>query len=89
MELVYGISRWTNPNRPGARHIDNSFGEPLCGGNNRKVFTWETEEGTPTCQKCIAKYKCCFCGEEATGFALGVVTCDKCANQVHRGFNNH
>ena len=52
MKLVYGISRWTNPNRPGARHI-NSNNKPLCGGSGRKAFTWETEEGFPTCKRCI------------------------------------
>ena len=86
MKLVYGISRWTNASRAGARHIDNSFGEPLCG-SKRKVFSWEAEEGEPTCQKCIAKYRCFFCGEPATGIILGVVTCDRCARQVERGFN--
>jgi hypothetical protein len=86
MDLVYGISRWTNPNRASARHIDNSFGEPLCG-DKRKVLSWEHEQGEPTCKKCITKYKCIFCGESATGFALGACTCDRCARQVHRGFN--
>lgn len=37
MKLVYGISRWTNPSRPSARHIDNGEGKPLCGGRGRKV----------------------------------------------------
>jgi len=87
MRLVYGISQWTNASRAGARHIDNSFGEPLCDGNGRKAFTWEKEEGEPTCKKCIAKYKCLFCREPATGFTLGAVTCDRCARQVERGFN--
>jgi len=53
VKLVYGISRWTNPSRASARHIDDGNGRPLCGGNNRKAFTWEKEEGHPTCQKCI------------------------------------
>lgn len=87
MDLVYGISRWTNASRASARHIDNSFGEPLCGGNNRKAFTWEQEQGEPTCKKCIAKYKCLFCGELATGFTLGASTCARCGRQVARGFN--
>jgi len=87
MDLVYGISKWTNPSRPAARHIDNSFGEPLCGGNNRKAFTWEKEQGEPTCKKCISKYKCWFCGEPATGFTLGACTCDRCSRQVAKGFD--
>jgi len=53
MKLVYGISRWTNSSRASARHIDNGNGLPLCGGNNRKAFTWLKEEGEPTCQRCI------------------------------------
>ena len=89
MKLVYGISKWTNPSRASARHIDNSFGKPLCGGNGRKAFAWEKEEGEPSCKKCIAKYKCIFCGEPATGITLGAVTCDRCARQVERGFNGH
>ena len=54
MNLVYGISQWTNPSRASARHIDNSFGKPLC--NDKRECTWETEQGKPTCKKCIAKY---------------------------------
>lgn len=53
MRLVYGISKWTNASRAGARHIDNGFGKPLCGGNSRKVSSWEKEEGEPTCQRCM------------------------------------
>jgi hypothetical protein len=87
MKLVYGISRWTNPSRASAGHIDDSFGKPLCGGNNRRVSSWETGEGEPTCKKCIAKYKCQFCGEPSTGFTLGACTCDRCSRQVIRGFN--
>ena len=89
MNLVYGISRWTNPSRASARHIDNSFGEPLCGGNNRKALTWETEQGEPTCKRCVAKYECIFCGKQGTGFTLGAVTCDRCSRQVERGFNGY
>jgi hypothetical protein len=51
MNLVYGISRWTNPYRAAARHIDNGQGKPLCGGRGRKC-TWQTEEGEPTCEVC-------------------------------------
>jgi len=87
MKLVYGISRWTNPSRASARHIDDSFGKPLCG--DKRKCTWETEEGEPTCQKCIAEYHCWFCGETATGFTLGACTCDRCSRQVERGFNEH
>lgn len=57
MNLVYGISRWTNPSRAAARHIDNGKGKPLCGGAGRKAFTWEEERGNPTCKRCIAIYK--------------------------------
>ena len=53
MKLVYGISRWTNPSRASARHIDDGTGKPLCGGNNRKAFAWMREEGEPTCKRCI------------------------------------
>lgn len=52
MNLVYGISRWTNPNRPAARHIDDGKGKPLCGGAGRKAFLWEKEIGQPTCDRC-------------------------------------
>ncbi len=52
MKLVYGISRWTNPSRPSALHIDDGNGRPLCGGGGRKVFSWSSEEGEPTCDKC-------------------------------------
>ena len=86
MKVVYGISRWTNPSRPGARHIDDSFGKPLCN-DKRKAFSWEKEEGEPTCKKCISMYKCIFCGDKATSFTLGAVTCDRCERQVERGFN--
>jgi ppGpp synthetase/RelA/SpoT-type nucleotidyltranferase len=53
MKIVYGISRWTNASKPSARHIDNGKGKPLCG-DKRKVFSWEKDEGEPTCQKCIS-----------------------------------
>uniref|UniRef100_A0A6M3Y1B3 Uncharacterized protein n=1 Tax=viral metagenome TaxID=1070528 RepID=A0A6M3Y1B3_9ZZZZ len=86
MKLVYGISRWTNSSRASARHIDNSFGGPLCA-DKRKVLSWEREAGEPTCKRCISKYKCWFCGEPATGFVLGACTCDRCGRQVARGFN--
>ncbi len=86
MKLVYGISRWTNPSRASARHIDDSFGKPLCG-DKRKVFSWENEEGEPTCKKCIKKYHCWFCRAPATGFVLGACTCEACGRQVERGFN--
>jgi len=56
MKLVYGISRWTNPSRPSARHIDNGEGKPLCGGRGRKVFSWEKEEGEPSCEHCKRIY---------------------------------
>jgi hypothetical protein len=52
MKIVYGISRWTNASRASARHIDNGQGRPLCN-DKRKVFTWERENGIPSCQKCI------------------------------------
>jgi len=53
MKLVYGISRWTNPYRASARHIDNGEGRPLCN-SGRKVFTWQPDEGEPTCKRCIS-----------------------------------
>ncbi|MDD4985009.1 MAG: hypothetical protein PHQ43_04350 [Dehalococcoidales bacterium] len=58
MKLVYGISSWTNPSRPHARHIDDGHGRPLCGGKSqKKVFSWERDEGKPTCERCIQMYK--------------------------------
>ena len=57
MKLVYGISRWTNPSRAAARHIDDGHGKPLCGGQGRKAFTWMEEDGKPTCKRCIAIHK--------------------------------
>jgi hypothetical protein len=48
MKLVYAVSRWANPKRPAARHIDNGQGKPLCGGNGREPFVWAPEEGEPT-----------------------------------------
>ena len=53
MKLVYAISRWSNPNRSAALHIDNGEGKPLCGGAGRKAFSWEREEGEPTCTRCV------------------------------------
>jgi hypothetical protein len=53
MKLVYAISRWSNPNRAAALHIDNGEGKPLCGGAGRKAFSWEREEGEPTCKRCV------------------------------------
>ncbi len=89
MKLVYGISRWTNANTIKRLHIDDSFGKPLCikSTNPYRQHTYETAEGEPTCKKCIAKYKCWFCGEPATGFVLGACTCDRCGRQVARGFD--
>ena len=52
MNLVYGISRWTNSSRASARHIDNGKGKPLCN-SKRKIFSWEKEIGEPSCKKCI------------------------------------
>lgn len=54
MKIVWAISRWTNPNRAAARHIDRD-GKPLCGGRGRKAFTWVKEEGEPTCKTCIMR----------------------------------
>lgn len=53
MKLVYRITRWTNPSSPYVRHIATPEEKPLCGGNGRKPFTWEVEEGEPTCKRCI------------------------------------
>ena len=53
MKTVYAISRWSNARRGAARHIDNGEGKPLCGGAGRKAFSWESEEGEPTCKRCI------------------------------------
>lgn len=53
MKLVYAVSRWANPKRPAARHIDNGEGKPLCGGNGREPFFWAPEEGEPTCKICL------------------------------------
>ncbi len=59
MKLIYGISRWTNPSRPAARHIDDGNGKPLCGGfrgGRRHIAGWERDEGEPTCNLCIRIY---------------------------------
>jgi hypothetical protein len=53
LACVYGISRWSNPNRSAARHIDDGTGKPLCG-NQRHKF-WQTETATPTCESCKRK----------------------------------
>lgn len=53
MKTVYAISRWSNASRAAARHIDNGEGKPLCGGAGRKAFSWESEEGEPTCKSCV------------------------------------
>lgn len=53
MKTVYAISRWSNASRAAARHIDNGEGKPLCGGAGRKAFSWEREDGEPTCKHCI------------------------------------
>jgi hypothetical protein len=53
LPLVYGVSRWTNSHRPSARHLDNGAGLPLCGGQGRRVLSWERESGTPTCERCV------------------------------------
>ena len=86
MQLVYGISRWTNPWRASARHIADSFDMPLCG-DKRRVSSWEKEEGEPTCHKCIRLYKCWFCAAPPTRFVLGALCCDRCGTAVARGFN--
>ena len=53
MQIVYGIIRWTNSSRAGAKHIDNGEGKPLCN-DKRKVFCWQKDIGEPTCKKCLA-----------------------------------
>lgn len=53
MKCVYAISRWSNPYRAAARHIDDGEGKPLCGGAGRKAFSWEREDAEPTCKFCI------------------------------------
>ncbi len=52
MKLVYAVSKWTNPYRAAARHIDAGNGHPLCGGAGRHAFVWELDEGEPTCKRC-------------------------------------
>lgn len=71
--LVYGISRWSNPNRAAARHLDNGQGLPLCGGNGRKAFSWGTAEGEPTCKKCktMADEQARFDAAKAEAMASG------------------
>lgn len=54
--LVYGISAWSNPNRPAARHIDDGLGEPLCN-SRRHRGGWERDQGEPTCAACLRKYE--------------------------------
>ena len=75
LKLVYGISRWTNPHRASARHIDNGKGKPLCGGNGRKAFTWQTDEGEPSCKKCISKHKKLKCEHEGCQ-SINTIDCE-------------
>ena len=56
-KTVYAISRWSNAHRAAARHIDNGEGKPLCGGAGRKAFSWEQEEGEPTCKRCVRLFQ--------------------------------
>jgi len=51
MKVIYKISRWNNASRARARHIPDADNRPLCG--DTKAFSWEYEDGIPTCQKCI------------------------------------
>lgn len=82
MKLIYGISRWTNPSRAAARHIDNGQREPLCGGRGRKIFSWQEEEGEPTCASCIRimnKQKQCSVVAPVSGSA------DNCEHDYNDG----
>lgn len=58
MELIIGISRWTNASRSHAVHIADNDGKPLCGGNGRKrVSGWSVIDAKePTCKACIRRY---------------------------------
>ena len=51
MDCVYGVSRWTNPYRASARHINNGDRKPLC--NPKRKREWQPEKAKPTCQRCI------------------------------------
>lgn len=56
MKVIYPISKWNNANRARARHIANDEdGRPLCykPGAFKNVFSWEEEDGDPTCTRCI------------------------------------
>lgn len=52
MKLDYAVSQQVTSKRPTARHLDDSAGKPLCGGNRREPFFWAAEEGQPTCKIC-------------------------------------
>lgn len=55
MNVIYPIGRWNNASRARARHIPNSDGRPLCWkpGKFGKVFSWQSEDGRPTCKTCM------------------------------------
>lgn len=60
MKLIYGISRWTNPNTNKRTHIPNHHGQPLCikSNNPYRQHTYETTEGdAPTCFRCLKLMK--------------------------------
>jgi hypothetical protein len=54
MKIYIGCSRWTNPSRPMARHIEED-GQALCGKQYKAgaldVYDGKIEE--VTCQKCL------------------------------------
>lgn len=53
MKLVYAVREREKPGRPAVRHLDDSNGRPMCGGNGREPFVWASEEGQPTCKICM------------------------------------
>ena len=59
MDLIYKISKRTNPSKAAIRHIDIGNGRPACSFYST-TFTWEQEKGTlrdVTCKRCISLYK--------------------------------
>lgn len=57
LTVYIGCSRWTNPNRPHARHIAPEHGQPLCGktyragANDRYELNQQTAKDI-TCDRC-------------------------------------
>jgi hypothetical protein len=51
IEVLYTVSRYTNPNSNYVRHIPDWQGRPMCGQKSRAGF--QHQQGEPTCKRCI------------------------------------